>query len=124
MVPAKLLQQVAEQLTRLTLADKIHWQREKHDREFYVCPQGSVRFRMRFTPARVEADVIEFSVLDLQDEEIGTLLVDVEDKEGYGVLSELLFAIQRAENRGNIRFTTDELIKLLPEPERARWAPK
>lgn len=124
MIPAKLLKLVADQLTAMTQTGKAQWGREKHDREHYSLRVGQVSVVLRYHPARVEANVIEFAVLNYAMEEIGTLLADEEDKENYNALSELLFAIQRSENRGGMREVTDELIKLLPEPDRQRWIGK
>ena len=124
MIPARLLTLVADQLVAETQSGNVHWQREKTDREHYVLPQGSLKFVLRYHPARVEPDVIEFAVLNPNGEEIGNLLVEDDKPELYDRLAELLFAVQRAEGRSGIRQVTDELIKLLPESERKRWLPQ
>jgi hypothetical protein len=122
-IPPKLLKQVAKQLIAKTLVQSgtiMHWQREKHDREFFFAQQGIIRFVLRFYSARLEADVIEFGVQANNMEEIGTLKAQ-EGDDAYDCLAELLFAVQRTEGRGQIKAVADEIIKLLPTDERGQW---
>jgi hypothetical protein len=124
-IPARLLEEVAQALTKITQPGKgQQWIRPKHDREEYSYRTGQVEFKIRYLPGRVDQSVIEFSVSNNAGEEMGGVVVGEDDREMFDVLSELLFAIQRAENRGNMKQVAEELLKLLPEERRVIWWPK
>lgn len=120
-IPGNLLRRVAVRLTEMTQARQLNWQRERHDAGHYQLTHGAARILVRYHTARIQENTIELTVKSHQDEEIGSLVSQEDEGEGYEILAALLFAIQREENRGNIRHLTDELIRLLPESERGQW---
>lgn len=121
-IPARLLTAVAAELAGKTRRREINWVREKMDREHYYFAPGMSKIAVRFHPSRAEADAVELAVLTHSGEVIGSVYANEEAGASYERLSELLFEIQRAENRDGISTITDELLQLLPEVERQKWA--
>jgi hypothetical protein len=108
----------------MTQGGKLLWQREKSDREHYMCQHNNARFILRFHPARVGRDLIEFIVQSLGDEEVGKFVTEEDTPTAENTLANLLFAVQRAEGKGNLKHVAEDLINLLPDEEKPAWGPK
>lgn len=121
MLPTRLLTSLIQELITQTKDRKANWQREYHDREDYILDRGQYRIAVRYHSARLENDVIEFSIESNQGAQLGKIIATEDDPITYSDLSELLYRIQRHEGRTPLKSVTDQLLQILPENQRKEW---
>jgi hypothetical protein len=112
MIPPRILRQLAQTLTERTRSKAVTWLRTPEGPLRYIHRLANGEIVLRYDPSRGASDTIEFAVVDLSGQVIGSLVAE-ENEPLYDTLGDLLFEVQRATDHGALRVVTDEILDIL-----------